>query len=407
MFMCARRWIPVAATLMVLLATAAGTATRDPVQRPVWPIDPGAQLDLYHRGRFDAALEPLRALEAIQILELRKRLTLLAGREWIDRDPADRTRRLVTAAVFVLDAERVHAERGRWGGATEDQPCAGRCAIEWACTLLRERGTPDDTERLWLLASVALAGGVRDWTMLLSPLTPPRPPSSRGRSARPPDGHALHAMARVPDEPRFALARAVAIASRVAIAPEMDAPRDGARTGPAASAIRDLVVGPEIALRPAGRLTAMEYALQQLSALTGDPAVGAEAQIRRASLQFRSGRYEAALADAREAAGRGQDADERYLGWYLAGQAAQTLGDLRSAEAHYAAALEARPHSQSATLALAALRFQRGDAQGAADLVDAALATRPRDDDPWRLFLYGDFPRLEGLMRALRARIGS
>jgi uncharacterized protein HemY len=120
----------------------------------------------------------------------------------------------------------------------------------------------------------------------------------------------------------------------------------------------------------------MEYALQQLSALTRDPAVGAEAQIRRAYLQFRSGRYGAALADAREAAGRGQHADERYLGWYLAGQAAQTLGDLRSADAHYAAALEARPHSQSATLALAALRFQRGDAQGAADLVDAS-ALRP------------------------------
>jgi predicted Zn-dependent protease len=90
---------------------------------------------------------------------------------------------------------------------------------------------------------------------------------------------------------------------------------------------------------------------------------------------------------------------------FLAAQVAQASGDLSAAEARYRAALAARPYSQSATLALAALLYQRGEAGEAYDIVAASRTNLPRDDDPWRLFLYGDFPKLPGLVTELRRRV--
>ena len=69
------------------------------------------------------------------------------------------------------------------------------------------------------------------------------------------------------------------------------------------------------------------------------------------------------------------------------------------------AALESRPNSQSATLALASLELRRGDADAAHARAEAALAERARDDDPWRLFLYGRYPTMTKLIDDLRAAV--
>ena len=153
------------------------------------------------------------------------------------------------------------------------------------------------------------------------------------------------------------------------------------------------------------RQSLLDYAAAQFAALIDDPAVGPEAQTRLGYLHFRSGQYEQTLASARAAADASKDPDIRYLAMFLAAQAAQALGNLASAETWYERALEARPDSQSASLGLASLLYVRGEANRAYDFIDATRTRRNDDDDPWRMFQYGDFPRLPGLIAELRKRV--
>jgi tetratricopeptide (TPR) repeat protein len=357
-------------------------------------IDMPAALDAYARGAFDKALEAARRLPSDRLADLGLPI-LQAGRVWVDRAPDERPRRALIAAAFALEMQSVRAERGGWTRSEGEPPCTGACVLEWACALLQSRGAPDALEQTWLLASVALAGGVRDWAFLQGPL------SQRTQTR----GHLVHAMARFPDEPRFRLARAVALAARLAVLPEMDAPREGQQTGPAPTADVMRLVGPGVIIMD-GRAAQMEYARQQLTSLIADPAVGPEARMRLAYLDLRDRTYQDALARAREAGEAATDPDIKYAARYLAAQAAQALGDLTGAEALLTSALEVRPHSQSATLALAALRYRRGDAEPAYGLIETAFRERPTDDDPWRMFLYGDFARLPSLVAELRRQIG-
>jgi tetratricopeptide (TPR) repeat protein len=386
----------VAALGLALMAAGAGTISRADALSPA--IDMPAALDAYARGAFDKALEPARRLPPDRMTDLGLPI-LQAGRVWVDRAPDERPRRVLVAAAFALEMQHIRAERGGWTRSDGDPPCTGACVLEWACALLLSRGEPDADERTWMLASVALAGGVRDWGFLQSPLTPPGPRTQ-------PRGHLLHAQSRFPDEPRFKLARAVAIASRLAVLPEMDAPREGEVTGPAPAFELTRMMLPNVIMADP-RVSQMEYARQQLTNLIADPTVGPEAKMRLAYLGLRARAYDEALVHAREAARETADPDVKYSAWYLAAQAAQALGDLKAAEAMLASALDARPHSQSATLGLAALRYRRGDAEPAYGLIESAFRERPADDDPWRMFLYGDFARLPSLIAELRRRIGA
>ena len=382
--------------VLVLFAAAAptGVSSREPA-----PPDLAAMLDAYAARDFAAALRPLERVSPDEAGDYRLELTSTAGLAWIARVPDDRSRRTLIAAAFALEGEAVLAERGLWARATTERQCAGRCVLEWACDLIRLRLQPDEAERIWMLASIALLGGVRNWSALLSPVSAPRP---RQRV----QGHVLHALDRFPDEPRFKLARAVAIASRHAVMSEMDAPRARQRTEPATP---PMVItsgsGPANPIIMEFLRPGTDYATQQLGLLLDDPAVGAEARMRLAYVHLQSGGYEFALDEARTAAKASPDTDVRYLAHHIAGHATQTLGDLAGAEQHYRAALDARPAAQSATLALAALLHARGDGNTASDLVAASIAARPPAPDPWRLFLYGDFPRLPSLIAELRKAV--
>lgn len=386
-----------AALTLVLLAAGAGAVSHAAVR--VAPIDIGAGLDAYARGAYDKALESARRLSGERMTELGLPI-LQAGRVWVDRVPEDRPRRVLVAAAFALETQYIRAERGGWLRYDGEPPCTGACVLEWACALLQSRGAPDATERTWMLASVALAGGVREWGLLHAPLTPPGPRTQIR-------GHLVHALARFPDEPRFRLARAVAIASRLAVLPEMDAPREGELTGPAGPSMDMVrVVGPGVSLVGDVRTVQMDHARQQLSSLLADPSVGAEARLRLAYLDLRARAYQDALKQAQESANTATEPDIEYAARYLAAQAAQALGDLQGAEALLTSALEVRPHSQSATLALAALKYRRGDVEPAYALIESSFRERAADDDPWRMFLYGDFPRLPSLIAELRRQIG-
>lgn len=382
------------------------------------PLTPGAAadrtsaadipafLDSYAAGDHAKALDPLDRLQRDAIIDFRGQLTGSAGVAWIAREPAAQIRRALVAAAFALEAEVRFAERGYWSAARGDPSCPGRCVIEWACTQLRARGAPDEAERVWMLATVALAGGVRNWTFLWSPITAPRP---RTRV----QGHVVHALDRFPDEPRLHLARAMALASRHAVMSEMEAPRTGTRSGPAnrfgstgQTASRVTVTPPIAGLEDLLRPNS-DYPKQEMAALGTDPVIGAEARMRLAYLHLQSGAYESAGVEAASAAAATTDADIAYLAHVIAGQAAQARGEVSSAEAHYRSALDERPRAQSATLALAALVHARGDANAAYDLLAASQDARPPAPDPWRMFMYGDFPRLPALIAELRRLVSS
>ena len=359
-------------------------------------LDPAEVLDAYAQGRYDEALRPVTLATREQAREFLQRL-VFSGGQWVDSVPSERSRRALIAGAFALEAERIRAERGEWVDRENDEACAGRCVIEWACTLIQTRGAPDEAERVWMLASIALAGGVRDWTFLQNPLS--RPTEKRGER-----GHLQHAIARMPDEPRFRLARAVALASRQSVTSEMDMPRDGSRTEQMADPYsRAIERSPFlVSVLEERRATLGDYAKEQLDALVSDPSVGTEARLRLGYLQWVRGDAAEALNAQRAVAEEAQDPDLKYVANFLAAQAAQALGDLRAAEMHYTAALGARPHSQSATMGLAALLYLRSEAKQAYDLVSATRDGRPRDDDPWRMFLYGDFAKLPALVGELR-----
>jgi len=392
-----RHPLRVAALSLALLAAGTGAVSRADGRLPA--IDMPAALDAYARGAFDKVLDYARRLPSDRLTDLGLPI-LQAGRVWVDGALDDRPRRALIAAAFALEIQYVRAERGGWTRSEGDPPCTGACVLEWACALLQSRGVPDAVERTWMLASVALAGGARDWAFLHTPLSPPGPRTVTR-------GHLVHAMARFPDEPRFRLARAVAQASRLAVLPEMDAPREGELTGPALSMEIFRIVGPGMPPVADMRASQMDYARQLFTSVIADPSVGPEARMRVAYLDLRARAYNDALKQAREAAETATDPDVKYAARYLAAQAAQAIGDLTGAEALLTSALEVRPHSQSATLGLAALRYRRGDAEPAYGLIETAFRERPADDDPWRMFLYGDFARLPLLVAELRRQIGS
>ena len=384
------RLLVCSAILVLIVFLPAGSL--EPVAAQARRIDLTTALGAYLDGRADEALAPVQRAIRDVARDLRQQL-VFQGLTWVDAVPAERSRRAFAAAAFALELERIRAEAGEWA-ASGEKDCAGRCVLEWACTLLASRGAPDDGERIWMLASIALAGGVRDWTFLQVPF-----------SARPDAkldvGHIHHALARFPGDPRFRLVRAFAFGSRNLITSERGAPGSTERpSGP-------IVVGPaflNLNLQRS-RTRATDYARQELEALFEDASVGAEARMWAGYLHWVAGDDREALALQRAAAAAATEPDVKYLTHFLAAQAAQALGDLPGAESHYRSALAARPHSQSATLGLTALLYARGEGREAYDLAAASRSNLPRDDDPWRMFLYGDFQKLPALVAELRRKV--
>lgn len=364
------------------------------------PADVRTLLDRYESGKFEEALAPIKSETPAQARASREQL-LSVGRLWIDAPGHRATDRMAVAAMFALEAEAVRAEHGEWAAPTE-AICAGRCVIEWACALFFERNAAQDPlEHDWLAATMTLASGVRDWTFLHSPRFTAEPfGDSRG--------HANHALTRFPGDARFRFARAQAIASRFEVTTEQADPREGARlevgAAPATMVIRGpggLSIGQSRSAAAIRRDNQRVLTLKEFEDLSSDQVLGADSRIRAAYMRWAAGEYEAAITDAEAAAAQATDPDSRYLARYIAGMAAQSSGALTKAESFFASALEARPNSQSASLSLAALVFKRGDASAAYALSEESLKKR-NDDDPWRLFQYGDYVKLPGMITALR-----
>jgi len=373
-----------AAWRLVVLTLAGAVLVRPMAAAPV--LDLGALLDQYAAGRFDEAIATIDKAGDDAANGLRADWPL-GGRAWIDAEPSHRASRLLTAAALALEFENLAIERGRWGQFGSD--CASICVLNWASSLLIERGAPDEAERIWRLAAIAMGQGTRDERFLAQPLDP-RQPLASGRGAT------YDALARFPNDPRFRLDRALAMAMRYSVTTE-----SGPRNLPAASASGrvPVIIGSRNLTEA---FDIRSDVVSELTDLSSDPVLGVEAQLRLGYLHWTGGDDIAAAAALRLAGSRAEDADLKYLAYFLLGWTAMLRGDDAAAVRALTTALEARPDSQSATLALAALELKSGAAEQAYARAETSLAKRPTDDDPWRLMLYGHHPQLPSLIIQLR-----
>jgi Flp pilus assembly protein TadD len=91
-----------------------------------------------------------------------------------------------------------------------------------------------------------------------------------------------------------------------------------------------------------------------------------------------------------------------YLARLFRGQALERLGRIDDARQSYTRALEVRPDAQTASVALAALEFRRGDKAAADQRVRVLLSRMAQPDDPWWEYWPGDFRLGPDLVRAMR-----
>jgi hypothetical protein len=351
-------------------------------------VDLTSLLEAYSAGRHEETVKAIGAAgdEAGRALRLE---WPVVARRWIDEAPEGRHRRMLVAASLALETENIRAERGDWTLHTNvcqsyrellvPLPAgSAHCVLQWAYSVIAERLTPDEAERAWLLAAAALAGGVRDWRLLH---VPPFPPASRTQTR----GLIDSALLRFPDDPELRFEQALASVSR------FNTTVDGGRA-----------VYQPMRLSPRG---GEAEAAAMLEALAADPRVGPEAQLRLGYLHWTMNRDQEAAAALADAAARAHDADLRYLAQFLIGWTALQRGDLAAARPSLTAALDTRPNSQSAAVALAAIDLKEGEASRAYERARASLNDKAAADDPWRLFLYGHHPKLPARIAELRRRL--
>jgi tetratricopeptide (TPR) repeat protein len=324
-------------------------------------------LDQYDRGEYDAVLQAFAAARDTETL--RKDIEKNGAAWTASRGPALEARRRLVAATMAL--ELAHARMS-------DQWHSLRSLVEWGCQLLGT-AAPSDAERLWHVASIALAGGALDDALLFNART-------GLRTYR----HLSHAEERFPLDPR------VRLASRFVM------------PGPPAQGSETFNAGLEPALGETSRGSLAknrDKAIERLKELAGDPVVGAEAALRIGHLQLSNLKLSEALESFQSALRPDTTPYVAYLAHFLTGRTFERVERPDSAEQAYARALEAVPLAQSAMLARSALLTRAGRTDEAAALAAASFGARPRPTDPWRLFPRGDYYRWPETIAALRAEL--
>jgi tetratricopeptide (TPR) repeat protein len=335
-------------------------------------------LNAYERGDQDAVIAYLRHVGDIASFTHNLKAS---GPGWTEaHGAAQGRRRRVVAATVALEA----ASFRFW--PEEIDPL-----IEWGCELLRKDTQPDESERLWERASVAIFGRARNDGRLVTRAGPGAPLGSLKRAPASRIDHIAHALQRFPDEPRFRFAQAMLLADSADTEPARDAVWTPTERLPANSAE---------AVRRAQALRA----IQLFERLRDVPELRDEADVRIGDLFLTLRRPETALkyfTGSRNAA----DVFVAYLARFLAGRASDLLGERGDAEISYRSALTVMPGTESAAEALAADLFLDGKRDAAYGLAEDALAGPHDVNDPWAVFGYGDLRFIPELMSKLRAAL--
>ena len=146
-------------------------------------------------------------------------------------------------------------------------------------------------------------------------------------------------------------------------------------------------------------------AIQALKPFLDDPAVGAEAHLRTGHLYYCLASPRTAASHFQTALQRSSDPYSQYLSHFFVGRMFESSGRRDDAATAYRHALSVLPHTQSATMALAATSFLNQKPTEAYELLDASFAARSRPVDPWRVFGLGDYRFLPQLVADLRDQI--
>jgi tetratricopeptide (TPR) repeat protein len=154
----------------------------------------------------------------------------------------------------------------------------------------------------------------------------------------------------------------------------------------------------ESRINPGRELEDAEKFLRQAVAL--DPRF-LEARLRLGRVLLRNGDLDGALRELRAALAHPDD-QIRYLAWTFLGMADVERGDLEAAERCYTEALRLFPAGQIAMLARSEAAYLSGRGGEAAGQVVAMLRIQ-RKEDPWWMYLLGDWWHFEARLIRLRA----
>jgi tetratricopeptide (TPR) repeat protein len=380
----------------VLLAAVAGpVAVRSapPLVQPVGALDVPAALALYDRGEYSEFISAISTAGAIP-RNLFKNFEKDAGRWVNDGQAPDRPRRAIVAASVAIEIAHVlHHQAPEWPGEY----------LVWAVRTVRQNLPPVVTpaERCWYLAAAA---GMEEletddpWALPAGRHVVLR----RQREVDTSGGLLALAEARVPDEPRFKLARVEALEFRLALfdhapafdefiarrANAADVPADGV---PADDEVKGAILDRAFAIQHQQQHARVPDTERAFEALDVYPALRAEAALHAGFLLSTSD-PERALTLLRRVPSLTGEAYLTHLSHYFAGRTLQRLGKHAAAIAEFEQALRIVPNARTATALLCVEFVLTG---GAAERERAAALLNATDTpfappDPWALYYHGD-----------------
>ena len=305
------------------------------------PASLASTIGAYNRGDYgplESSLARMLSMDAL-IADFRK-----AGNPW----PANPARE----AAFAIELAEA-ALRTRRAPARE----SAVSLLKEHRVLVRHPIEPDRFERYWLWTAIAMLQGAN-----ATDITP---------------GFVDYALTRFPDEPRFVLARAVAMDQTRAF--ETAEGRGGAGQE---SFVRDVT--------------------SRYDAAMPFPETALEARVRKAFFLHRIGRD----ADALDTLGAPPAADAgevlRYYWHLFRGRMLEQLERQDEARAEYDTALRMAPRAQSPRVALMRLAVRSGDQPAAEALANEIQTARADAFDPWWVYWLGDYRQYGSIVGRLR-----
>jgi tetratricopeptide (TPR) repeat protein len=302
---------------------------------------------------------------------------------WIRTGDAAATRRReIAAATFGLEIARAGFDVA-WS--------QGRRLIAWGSTLLRHSPRPDEGERLWHLAALTLMQGAVDYRLLVELK----------------DDVWLK---RFPNEPRLLFALLVLLEGDTWPEPDRGVPWDSDEVSlelghKMYQARRVNRSGNTADMRAKSfefeRRQKMRQVMTLLEDLSNATEIRADAILRLGVLHLRLQHPEVARDQFEDVLRLTSEPFLVYLAHFFTGQALERDGERAAAIDAYRAALAAMPRAQSASFALASLRFIQDRRDEASKLIDAAIQL-PTAPDPWRSYQTGDFRLWPERVSALR-----
>jgi tetratricopeptide (TPR) repeat protein len=297
--------------------------------------------------------------------------------------------RRLTAASFALEvAHALHAS----------SPSDRRALLERACGFLRRLPPSGSGDRLWYLASIALAQQWRDGELLLGIADRSARALQLETRAAPHQttSHLAHALARYQDDSRLALAKVVIADDILFLRAALESNRSRI----------DRARPTEVSRRADGEVQQLaDDLLRQYADLMRLSDVRAEATLRRGAVARLMGDAQQGLDHFGQVPALTEDRYLIYLSHLFRGQLLDERNEASDAAKAYKASLEAMPSSWSAGVLLASALFRSGNRSDSFDIAQTLLRVGGRSqDDPSRLFRLGDYRLWPTYIDSLRRR---